>query len=118
MISANLRGKTNQPLPCTRCRNAVAFNDLHYNQRRTNDNTLDTAAKDGVCYYRKGLVRDHVGQEKRHQKQMSILPDRLDLVGVFPLLPKWRAYKSAIALRIDHCMGITHGVPLILNTFN
>ena len=61
--------------------------DAHDDEDGADDNALHAAPEDGVRDNGQGLVDDHVRKQERHEQQVSVLADRLDLVSIQLLLP-------------------------------
>ena len=59
--------------------------DSHHDECRTDDDSLDATAEDGVRDDGQCLVGDHVREEQRDEEEMAVLADGLDLVGVLLL---------------------------------
>lgn len=60
--------------------------DSHDNEHRADDDALHASAENRIGYDRKRLIHDHICQQKRHQEQMSVFADGLDLSRVELLL--------------------------------
>ena len=59
--------------------------NLHDDENRAGDDTLDAAAKNRVSDNGEGLVDNHVRQQQGDEQQVAILANGLDLVGVYLL---------------------------------
>ena len=62
--------------------------DSHYNEHRRNDDALNSTAQNRIRNDGERLVDNHVCQEERYKQQVAILPNGLDLVGIFLLVSK------------------------------
>lgn len=60
----------------------------HYDEDGADDHGLDASSEDRICDNRKRFIHNHVGQEESNEKQMAILTDGQDSLGVFALLPE------------------------------
>ena len=93
------------------------WNHLHDDEDRAYDDTLCTATQNWVRYDGECLVYDHVREEERHQQEMAILANRLDLVGI-PLLVTGNVRSLPSVPRSRRLVIVAHGVPLMLSTFS
>ena len=59
--------------------------DPHHDECRTDDDSLDATAEDGVRDDGQCLVGDHVREQQRDEEEMAVLADGLDLVGILLL---------------------------------
>lgn len=87
----------------------------HHDECRTDDDGLDATAEDGVRDDGQRLVGDHVREEKGDQKEVAVLTNRLDLVGVLLLFPEARSQTCMYAHKDYHN---AYAVPLMLSTFS
>lgn len=91
---------------------------LQDDEDRADYDTLKATTENGVCNHRECLIDYHVRKEEGHEKEVAILPDRLDFLRIALLFTtrRDRAERSG-GCRCSR-QTRTHGVPLMLNTFN
>jgi len=113
MTSANLNAGT-----ISRCGADLRIRDSQHDEHGADHNTLKASPENGVSNHRECLVDYHVRQQESDEEKVAVLPDRLDFLGIKLLF-------TARHIQVETSGGCrngretrTHGVPLMLNTFN
>ncbi len=65
----------------------VQYKYAHDNEDCTDDNTLHATSENRSGNDGQRFVRDHISEQECHEKQVTVLANGLDLLGILFLLP-------------------------------